>query len=487
MKVNSLRTSKIAQKFLYANILDSYAKLCKTYQTLALDYGKSPEQFLKQYGPILSDAAKGNMYAINNSGYSRDTKQLLTIYAENSRKLGILSDLQKTLARTTDFSVEDKSRSEFAIDHGSEYSEKMRALSTKFSGIRKIDTFIKQHSPTLIGFGSYALARNAIDQIEDIDPEHIPQSLKDKITTTFTPGSFGANVRGYLPGSKFGYIQRLEKNQDKVFPVYSGIQKTGEAIKNGAVAAGQGIKRFYTKHRAAIRKVMAGVLAVGLAATITAGSIRFVSNTRDFNASISSTDSIAAAQMEYDRLLAIENAGGQVSESEYQALRTQVDDLMSDTVAAKLTDAMNEQGNQDGKYAAFNVLDLTPRYAESNADGREEYVLGTVETVSQDGKREVLSVNLTSKQPFAAADPFGKIMDDEHDIDRMGAYTHDNLLTLGDYIQDTRAFQGCEAEISNAFLGGNTRFKFKMQPRFNADGTLKSSEDTTRTDDDGSR
>ena len=94
MKVNSLRTSKIAQKFLYANILDSYAKLCKTYQALALDYGRSPEQFLKQYGPILSDAAKGNMYAINNSGYSRDTKQLLTIYAENSRKLGILSDLQ---------------------------------------------------------------------------------------------------------------------------------------------------------------------------------------------------------------------------------------------------------------------------------------------------------------------------------------------------------------------------------------------------------
>ena len=473
MKVKSLRTSKVAQKFLYANVLASYAKLCKIYQSLALDYGKSPEHFLKQYGSILSDASKGNIYAINNSGYSPDVKKLLTLYSEQSRKLGLLSDLQQTLSRTTEFTVVDRSRSEFDIDNASEYDSKMNSLCLKFPSIDRIDRFISQHSPTFIGFASYALARNSIDQIEDIDPEHIPQGLKDKIATTLTPGSFGANLRGYRPGSQYGYIKAMEKGQDKVFPVYSGIQKTGDAIKNTAVAAGQGIKRFYTKHREAVHKVMKGVLVAGLAATIIAGSARFISNTRDYNASYSSTQQIAAVQSEVDRLLSLENSGVAIDPADYAQVRSMVDDLMSDTVAAKLTDTMNAQGNQDGKYSSFNVLDLTPRYYEDNTDGRENLVIGNVEVVGQDGKREVISVNLTSKRPFATQDPFGTLMQDEYDIDRMGSYSHDNLLRLNEMVNNTRAFQGCDASVAPRFLGGKGSYSFSLSPRFNADGTLK--------------
>ena len=254
------RNVNICKKALYAKQLSIYAHLCKKYQQLAdLNKGSTPTEIEQKYSYILTQISSGMSVeeAIKNDtilhgqdyetathGYSKTERDIFKVYAKFSTLYHDYKYASQLLNEAT------ASKGETDPKKDAEFERFMNSSDSRSQSSTRIFLHdIKSHSPTFNAFSAYVTAREAVKSISEIDSSHIDH---EKIAASMTPETFGANIRGcrtrLLTNPLRAKDDKIKETEDKFF----------------AIKAENNIQRFCTKHRTAIRRVFATVLAAGL-------------------------------------------------------------------------------------------------------------------------------------------------------------------------------------------------------------------------------
>lgn len=267
MKLDTEKNVLLCQKALYAHQLYYYSELCKKYEDFAThpdtqhslniytsaEDSKLPlsDRIQNHFGSYLSQAVNRDFSRIDSSPLlSKEQKDILHSYSFYATEIRFFQNAATKLERAT----YENDTFDIAPDYLEEYHDFMQSHKST----RKFDDFIDTHKANFIGRNSYLVSRYCINEIHDIDPNHISlRTLK-----SLTPRSFGATVKGPR-----GTLHPMSKeNMKRVVRddlSFSEIAKN-EAYTLGAMAT-DSTKEFYTAHKNTINKALKKAAVIALA------------------------------------------------------------------------------------------------------------------------------------------------------------------------------------------------------------------------------
>lgn len=393
------RNINILKKALYAEQLSSYAQLCRIYKKLAETHPDlSPEQIEQRYSGILTAITQGNisiekaidnkirLYDENGSmitdHFSQKEKNLFKTYLGHANNYKDFADASKLLTIATGKKSDKSDPAAYA-----NFEKFMQESSNK---TQLFYTKMGEHSPTFNAFSAYVRARSAVETITTVDSSHIDQS---KVAESLKPETFGATIKGC-------------RTNVLTAPLKSADSKVAEAEdKFKAIKAERAIKRFYTKHRSAIRKVFAGVMAAGLI---------FIAGQHMHNAHEFANLNIDTAQEQGYQIVLQQDTRSEISRieaaidaaqsspttptyEELSAIRYDLDEVIDGVMTDLVTDAFEEA------HPEYNVTNVETRYDKTVNQGKspnsEPAKENTITITYTDEKGETQTVNV---QNFSA-------------------------------------------------------------------------------------
>lgn len=412
------RNINILKKALYARQLSSYAYLCKTYARLAETHPElTPQEVEERYSGILTAITQtettvkeaienqitlySESSSIKTDRFTEQEEKILQVYSGHARNYQDFAYASKLLTDATGKKSDKSDPAAFA-----KFENFMRKNSRQ---TKDFFTHMSEHSPTFNAFSAYATARNAVNTITSVDSSHIDHS---KISESLRPETFGATIRGC----------RTNLFSD---PLKSADKKVAEAEdKFKAIKSERAIKRFYTKHRAAIRKVFAGVLAAGLI---------FVAGQHMHNAHEFANLNIDTAQEQGYQIVLQQDTQSEISRieaaidaaqsspttptyEELSAIRYDLDEVIDGVMTDLVTDAFEEA------HPEYNVTSVETRYDKTVNQGKspnsEPAKENTITITYTDEKGETQTVNV---QNFSATsllhNSIEQSFDDEYRLD----------------------------------------------------------------------
>lgn len=190
MKLNNKEKIILCQKGLSTQQLRCYANLCRVYNDLAIyanDNSRSSINIERRYATALTKATQGDLRFLEDSDciFSSHEKSLIEKY---SRFANILQDyntasdiLKSALPKENPNSINKE-----AIKDFTDY------MQTTSSSTKKFIKNLNDHSKLFLGHDYYVTANRSISAIENIDMNHLPDSI-----TQITPALYGATIKGY--------------------------------------------------------------------------------------------------------------------------------------------------------------------------------------------------------------------------------------------------------------------------------------------------
>ena len=436
MKLNSIRNIKQCEQGLYARQLSAYAKLCQVYADLATISGKQlPASVEHKYSHALSCAAKGDL-SFTEKGrnfviredyagpiYSSNEIALFKKYSEYSQllqtyKTGLIK-LEKVLSESV------KNHSPIDQSLVEDYHRFMQSPAGKsdfvVSNTRGYDNFVNNGSSRYIGNRNFMITRSAIAKISDIDENHITiPNFSEKAT----PERYGATLKGKARSLASRDLKFVLASAEKTFtpeeaekygkPISPARENLEDAIVLGN-KIGRNSKRFYTKHRSAIRKTMVATLAV--ATLLGAGNA--IKNAHDFNHLSSATPN-----QQYEQTISSETqnklatlrqsieyyqeSNDTPTQEQITQIRDELDDVIDDVVADLVTTAF-EEAMPDCK-----VQSVDTSYDHSDPETNGEKC--DITYVDNEGRQHTTSINNFSTLLFTP-NPLSTSFENEYDLD----------------------------------------------------------------------
>ena len=215
MKLDSEQKVLLCQKALYAKQLEAYANLCKVYKALAKEIKKEAypgasqkslsEYVERYYGSFLAQASQNDFSFMTEPGapvFNEREQAAFKAFAEYSLKLNYFKKASEYLFDATHatnkdghqyFSIDEKKMgifNTFLNPPREDLTEEKNAFWDKTG--RSFSKMIEENPKRWIGHTYYRIARNSLQQIDEIDSNHI-SSLNPK---TLSPKSFGATITG---------------------------------------------------------------------------------------------------------------------------------------------------------------------------------------------------------------------------------------------------------------------------------------------------
>ncbi len=286
----------LAKKAVYAEQLLYYSRLCQTYQALAEEARKrrisSPYDIEKRYAEPLSkiisssninvtldNLEKEHVFSEDYMGAKYSPKEL-----EFFRSFGRNSEIFKNFQNASSFldrayTAENDSERETAISNFHSYLSN----PNRSKKVRNFDKLISEHSPRYIGHRYFLVANKGLNDINEVDSDHIPLS-PFVIKENLSPERFGAIISGYkslaykIDELEFGQASAdsfdpdnwdlLNNREQKVLEAEDSFQSISHSVSEKAFVVGSKIKnpvsKAYKAHKGTIKKAAAIAAAVAL-------------------------------------------------------------------------------------------------------------------------------------------------------------------------------------------------------------------------------
>ena len=303
MKLDSEQKVLLCQKALYAKQLEAYANLCKVYKTLAKEIKKEAypgasqkslsEYVERYYGSFLAQASQNDFSFMTEPGapvFNEREQAAFKAFAEYSLKLNYFKKASEYLFDATHstnkdghqyFSIDEKKMgifNTFLNPPREDLTEEKNAFWDKTG--RSFSKMIEENPKRWIGHTYYRIARNSLQQIDEIDSNHI-SSLNPK---TLSPKSFGATItgaRGTISVQERFSSKKQELKTDfqrsytadehsKLKKPVSPLEDLGATIYKAGHKANENIKTTYKAHKGTLKKALIQASKIGVALAIAA-------------------------------------------------------------------------------------------------------------------------------------------------------------------------------------------------------------------------
>lgn len=411
MKLDNEQKILLCQKALYAKQLEAYANLCKVYKDLAKEikrdaYPNASQKSLSEYvqryyGDFLAQASNNDLSFLtqpNAPVFNEREQAAFKDFSEYSLKLNYFKKASEylfdaTYAQRKDgqqyFNIDEKKMgvfNTFLNPPRENLSEEKNAFWDETG--RSFSKIIEENPKRWIGHTYYRIARKSLQQIDEIDSNHI-SSLNAK---TLSPKSFGATITGargtITVQERFSSKKQELKTEFKKSytadehsrlkaPV-SQLENLGATIYKAGHNAKENVKTTYKAHKGTLKKALKQAVKIGFALGMSVAltlAIKAGIDAHEFNqlandeAYASQGYSVVVTQETLDRLesLAIElenteNASAIPSTQELYEHRDNIDKVLDLVVVDLVKHSFQE------KYPNLSITDVETHYDKSHVD-----------------------------------------------------------------------------------------------------------------------
>lgn len=447
MNLNDDKNILLAKKGVYAEQLYFYSKLCQTYQKLAEDAQKSrnitPQEVEQRYSKPLAELISSNDLNKTLEALSKDyiftdeykgkryNQQELTHFKDFARISTIFKSFQKISQYL------DKASQEKPASRNLTFSDMHKYMSNtnRPKTVRNFDKLISEHSPRFLGARFFKLANTGIENINQVDRQHIPIDFSTAIQNGLSPEKFGAFINGYKTIQN--NIERLEADQpstshydpdnwdlsntsdEKVNEAKDEFSALDKSFKEFSYVAGSKVKKVYSAHKGTFNK--AALIAVGVATLLTAGNQiqkEIPAHNLNLNNSTKYEQTIQDSTKDYlNSIIADLKLQSNSFDPQYEDVSKieQNIDLVLDYIVRDQVKTAFEEYHEGYTVTEVNHW-FDKKYEGSTSSGPEDYQFIDVYYVDDKGKEGMESIH-DLRSDFFSTDPLQELFAVEEDID----------------------------------------------------------------------
>lgn len=245
MDLKDKENALTAKKILFVKQLSIYSKLCSTYQRLAAEFPgrKTAKEIKDRYQTALSDATKSRIDKTDRPKYSEFTDEefkLIKDFSNLSNTLNLFGDASAILDKAIHIKegLKGKKAEDIAFVDPNKINEFHNFLRRPgFNSGINFDDNLQQHSRLFLSYQYNAIAKQSVENIDNIDQSHLQHPKK---ISGLTPESFGATIKG-ANGYAYTHDELKKKKNNLMKPIK---QKAAKYIGTGLILAMTGMAAF---------------------------------------------------------------------------------------------------------------------------------------------------------------------------------------------------------------------------------------------------